>query len=341
VRPRWDGVWHRDEKKLYKLIGDTARTARSNEISSEVASTFVGATPNTVSIDRGGSLLAAGYLRQDGSEVRRRLSEVYSRISPGSSNAVTPFDAKYFVISGSHKLKCLNRDLGIPLPFMIELIEQNIVEQADTDIEKFLSRPPTGLKSGLKERLLSTAQRGLPPAKSVRLQAFSALVSEPKNPWSIALDAMLAGRLPYWASHGSSTLMSQIWIEDLDFLADALKAAPPQPYLFNLPVYTHDQALFLGGTPQAIWNLRKAGLLSDNTLSAVKALTSESIPICEVRVRLPYGAVGRSGGLIAKELDEAGVFRCSNILKAVLYPRAQVEEYYASRLVQPISERQV
>ncbi|KSV87549.1 hypothetical protein [Sinorhizobium sp. GL28] len=323
-------VCSKEDTLLYDKVAEAARTSREKRIF-ESLSTLLNTQPTLLQIEPPSrTLIETGFTKQDRRTVRRRVVEMHSYLRLGTSENLSSFDARYMIVSGSRKMRRFAREIGIPMPFVLELIETNVAEIVDGEIDKILPREGSPPRTRLHDRLVASARRDTPAAEAVQLSSVCVLLKESINPWPALLEAMLCKKITYWITNGRSNLADRIWIRDLDTVKELLAELSPNPQLFDVPLQFDDQAFYLGVSSTAIFRLRRSGFLSDPTLRAARELRGQYTFIREIQRRLSSRGAMFTNSMVAFALEQMGIAAQVSIRGANLFDRKHVEEQFAS-----------
>ncbi|TAY13988.1 hypothetical protein [Rhizobium leguminosarum] len=326
-------VCQEEDTRLFKLISETAKCSREEQVFGSIAMILNNQLKQR---PESRSLIEAGYSNQDGKSVRRRLLGAYSRLTLGQGETMSSYDASYFIASGSRKFRHAVLEVGIPLPFFLDLAETNLTEIVDEDAERVLVRAGTPPRQSLYNRLVAGARKGNPPTDVVELRSICMLMKRPINPWPALLRALLDKKISYWVSDSRATLIDNIWIKDARAAEYLLMTIRPTPHVFKVPVLCKDLAFYAGVSSTIIARLRASGLLKGSTLADFDALNAECILTREIQRRLSLRGVRTRAPRVVSELREAGVREEGRVVSTIIYNRKSAEAFYGSRLAQCI-----
>ncbi|PDT10022.1 hypothetical protein [Rhizobium sp. M1] len=327
---------HRGETELWKVVAAAANLSKDQRGADcliangfpESGMTSAGALPAPLS----------PVFRQDKRTVARRIIEGQKYLPQGPAGGAPSFHANYYVASGARAMRRISQEIDIPLPFLMGLVEVNLLEAVDPHVERLALRkgcePPT---TSFRDRLIAGGDGISVPEGAAPLQSVLVLINGHVNPWPDLAKALLDKKIPYWYGGAGVRFLDRLWVKDIEALWELLSSAVTRSELYDVPVCFHELASYLGVAISSITQLKAKGFLASGTLGSAWELRSKFIMVNEVRRRLSIHGEEASNSSIAAELARASM-RSEYVRGASLYKREGVEAYYGFRLAPLITQ---
>ncbi|SCX03742.1 hypothetical protein [Agrobacterium rosae] len=244
----------------------------------------------------------------------------------------------HLLLSSSRSVRDFSTRVGIPVPFIGDLIRDNIAEEFEPMMESVLGRegiPPT---ETLEARVMRAASRGTPTAQALSLvEACASITKRRINPWSPCLRAITAGLIPVlFVQKAYSPLAEQLYISEFGRLRSLLETLPERLDLLQIPADVQTVRSVLSLSKSSVTLLRRSGTLAaDLTMAELWTFRDSFISAAEVHRRLMFNDIHLSHIAINKSLDAAEIGRIwfkhgGGVV--ILRDRQTVETFYGNQL---------
>ncbi|TAW65982.1 hypothetical protein ELI15_17115 [Rhizobium ruizarguesonis] len=314
------------EKDLRTMVSTIATSARG-----EVA--FKAILGSAATADRRSTV--ADLAQAFGSSYRSNAKIAALRTEKERGTGVTPSAVNFLVVSSSVKFRRFSRRTRLPLCFISDLINSNLLEEIDPVCEDFLGRRSAPPGIGIEARLETVASKGQIPWSAMPLYvAVSALTRTDLNPWPTVLSAILNFELRVWR-HPKTTAPTHYLVADFHKLRSLLSEAVT-PSIGHLPVGEDSVRYVLGLTREgAAWLKRQKILKDDLTLSDLWAFHDLHISSEEITTRLGMTGCQSDLSSIISQLRERNISCIGSYggrWNVAFWPRSHVESLSGARL---------
>jgi len=252
--------------------------------------------------------------------------------------SIPPAVGTHLMLSSSKSVRDFSTSVGIPVPFIGDLIRDNVVEEFEPVMERILGRNGTAPVESLEARIKRIASDGHLPAHALTLaDACSAISRRRTNPWSGCLQAIIAGQIPVQLVQRSTVpLVGRLYVLEYGRLRSILETLPDRHDLLQIPADVRTVSSVLGLSKGSILYLRRPGMLQDNlTMSGLWSFRHIFISVAEVQRRLAFNDIHLDTKVINKQLDAVGIERIGFSRKRqpiTVRNRQAVETFYGQQL---------
>lgn len=229
----------------------------------------------------------------------------------------------------------VSSELGIALPYLSDLISMGIIDKVDDDIDRLMRDDVAGTGSNLAHQLDELACRSERPIGALPLQdVCAALITERVNPWPSLLTSMLNGKLRFWTSSVSASLMKRVAVWNFDQVRNLISDAPMRPDVYRVPTQHSSLAIAFGTRIDVMHGLRREGFVNDMTLENLWRFRAKHIMVPEIKLRLAMNSINRAPRSLVSELCNVAFRHSPQPNRRVrFFEREAVEDYYGGNMV--------